>query len=272
MQQSFAEDLALWADLGLDNVGLIAPKLEAFGWAESEQAVIDAKLKVSSMSAYKPDIVTSLPFTAAVGCSVLYTVTGGFGTVPWEEAANAFCQEMAPIVAAADRHGVRLAIEPTNPLRSDVSFVFSVRDAIELARRAGTGIVVDFYSAWYERDLDRLVHDNADLVAMVQIGDYKLGTFDIPNRCAVGDGDIPVERLLATVLDAGYQGPFDLEILGPRIEEEGYRAPIVRSVERVTEMLDRLGAGEDASGDHRRAAAERHELVRRAGPPRRPDP
>jgi hypothetical protein len=28
------------------------------------------------------------------------------------------------------------------------------------------------------------------------------------------------------MLDAGYEGPFDLEILGPRIEEEGYRAPI----------------------------------------------
>ena len=83
---------------------------------------------------------------------------------------------------------------------------------------------------------------NIDLVTLVQIGDYKLGTFDIPNRCAIGDGDIPVERLMATVLDAGYEGPFDLEILGPRIEEEGYRAPIVRSVERATEILERLGA------------------------------
>jgi hypothetical protein len=44
------------------------------------------------------------------------------------------------------------------------------------------------------------------------------------------------------VLDAGYQGPFDLEILGPRIDEEGYRAPIARSLERLSEMLDRLGA------------------------------
>ena len=67
----------------------------------------------------------------------------------------------------------------------------------------------------------------------MQICDYKLGTFDMPNRCAIGDGDIPVERLMATVLDAGYEGPFDLEILGPRIEEEGYRAPIARSVERA---------------------------------------
>jgi sugar phosphate isomerase/epimerase len=107
---------------------------------------------------------------------------------------------------------------------------------------AGMGIVVDFYSAWYERGLEELVRKHIDSVALVQLCDYKLGTFDMPNRCAVGDGDIPVERLLGLVLDAGYEGPFDLEILGPRIEEEGYGAPIARSLERAGEMLARLGA------------------------------
>ena len=136
---------------------------------------------------------------------------------------------------------MRLAVEPTNPLRTDVSFVHSVRDAIDLARMADIEIVVDFYSSWYERDLEESVRKNIDLVALVQICDYKLGTFNMPNRCAIGDGDIPVERLLGMVLDAGYQGAFDLEILGPSIEEEGYRAPIARSLERASEMLDRLG-------------------------------
>jgi sugar phosphate isomerase/epimerase len=242
MNQPLQEDLALWSDLGIDNVGLISPKLEAAGWDDSLKAVLDAKLVVSSMSSYRDGISESLPFTAAAGCDVLYTVSGSFGPVVWEDAADRFCEVMVPVVAEAKEHGVRLAVEPTNPLRTDVSFVHTVRDAIHLARMAGISIVVDFYSAWYERNLDELVRQNIDLVAMVQIGDYKLGTFDIPNRCAVGDGDIPVERLLKMMLDAGYEGDFDLEILGPRMEDEGYRAPIVRSVERTTEILDRLGA------------------------------
>jgi sugar phosphate isomerase/epimerase len=86
------------------------------------------------------------------------------------------------------------------------------------------------------------VRKNIDLVALVQICDYKLGTFDMPNRCAIGDGDIPVERLMRMMVDAGYEGPFDLEILGPTIEAEGYRAPIARSIERASEMLERLSA------------------------------
>jgi sugar phosphate isomerase/epimerase len=242
MNQSLGADLALWAELGIDNVGLISPKLEAAGWEVGRQAVIDAGLKVSSMSCYREGIAKSLEFTAAIGAGVLYVPTGCAGAVPWEEAAKRYCEDMAPLVARAKAVGVRLATEPTNPLRSDVSFVHTVRDAVDLARMADVGIVVDFYSAWYERGLEQVVRRNIDLVVLVQICDYKLGTFDMPNRCAIGDGDIPVERLMRMVLDAGYEGPFDLEILGPTIEAEGYRAPIARSIERASEMLERLSA------------------------------
>jgi sugar phosphate isomerase/epimerase len=242
MKQSFEDDLAMWSDLGVDNVGLISPKLEAAGWDVARQAVLDAGLSVSSMSCYREGIAPTLEFAGAVGTPVLYIITGGVGPTPWEDAARAFCDELAPLVARGKELGVRIALEPTNPLRTDVSFVHCVRDAIDLAQIADMAVVVDFFSAWYERGLDELVHKHIALVGLVQICDYKLGTFDMPNRSAIGEGDIPVERLIGMTLDAGYPGPFDLEILGPRIEEAGYRASIALSLERAGEMLDRLGA------------------------------
>lgn len=242
MKQSFDEDLALWADLGIDHVGLVSPKLDAAGWDACRHAVLDRRLRISSMSCYKDGIADSLEFTAAVGSTVLYVPPGRAESFPWENAAERFCEDIAPLVARARELHVRLAIEPTNPLRSDVSFVHSVRDAVDLARMADIAIVVDFYSSWYERGLEETVRKNIDLVALVQICDYKLGTFDTPNRCAIGDGDVPVERLMRMLLDAGYGGVFDLEILGPTIEEEGYRAPIARSLQRASETLERLGA------------------------------
>jgi sugar phosphate isomerase/epimerase len=242
MHQSFAEDLALWEELGVEHVGLISPKLDDFGWDTARREVLERGLRVSSMSCYWDGIAESLEFTAEVGSEVLYMVPGSGGSLLWEEAAERYCEAMVPWVARADELGVTLALEPTNPLRTDVSFVHTVRDAVDVARTASMGVVVDVYSAWYERGLEATVRDNIDLVSLVQVGDFKLGTFDIPNRCAIGDGDIPVERLVAMVLAAGYEGAFDLEILGPRIEEEGYRAPIARSLEAASEMLWRLGA------------------------------
>ena len=240
--QSLDDDLALWADLGIENVGLISPKLDAPGWDTARDAVLRAELEVSSMSCYPEELVASIEFTAAVDSHVLYLPTGPGESWRWDAAAARYCEEMAPLVARGKELDIVLAIEPTNPLRGDMSFVFTVRDAADLARMAGTGICIDFYSAWYERGLEEIVRKNIDLVALVQVCDYKLGTFDTGNRVAVGDGDIPVERLLALLVDAGYEGVFELEILGPVVEAEGYGGPILRSLERMSEMLDRIGA------------------------------
>jgi sugar phosphate isomerase/epimerase len=240
MRQSFDDDLVLWEQLGVEHVGLIAPKLADAGWDYCLAAITERGLRISSMSTYWDDIEPSIELTAAVGSKVLYMVSGSGGSLLWEEAADQYVEQIAPWVERARSLGVTLAIEPTNPLRTDVSFVHTVRDAADLARRAGIGLVVDVYSSWYERDLAATVAKNIDLVVLCQIGDFKLGTFDIPNRCAIGEGDIPVERLVAMMLAAGYEGAFDLEILGPPLEEEGYFAPIARSLERASEMLARL--------------------------------
>ena len=103
MNQSFEDDLALWADLGIGNVSLISPKLKVAGWDESRRAVLDAGLRVSSMSCYRDGIAESLDFSASIGTPVLYTVTGSAGSMPWEEAAAKFCEEIAPLVARGRR-------------------------------------------------------------------------------------------------------------------------------------------------------------------------
>ncbi len=135
-----------------------------------------------------------------------------------------------------------MLLEPTNPLRVDISFVFWQRDAMDLARLAGTKVMLDFQSCWYERGLERVVRDNIDLVGLAQISDYVIGTAQTGDRAVPGDGDIPLERLIAMVLDAGFEGSFDLEVMGPRVEDEGYRSSVRRCVERASDLLDRLGA------------------------------
>src|SRR5262245_29483290 len=240
--QSQDDDIALWRQLGVDHVGLISPKLETVGWDAARDLVVGAGLRISNVSAEERVVVESLRFAASVGASPVYITSGGAGSRPWDEAVSAFCARIAPHAALARELGVRLAVEPTIPFRVDLSFAFCMRDGFDLARAAGIATVLDFYSCWYERGLEKLVRENLDLVALVQISDFSLETHNTPNRSVIGDGDVPLERLFAAMLDAGYEGAFDLEILGPRIEEEGYASAIARSVERASEILDRLGA------------------------------
>jgi sugar phosphate isomerase/epimerase len=240
--QSLSADLDLWRDLNVDHVGLISPKLAAEGWEEAVDPIRAAGLRVSNISAENTTITECLRFGALVSAGTVYACSGPAGSSTWEEAAEAFVREMGPQASLADELGVRLAVEPTNPLRTDVSFVFTLRDAIDLAREAGIGVVLDFNSCWYERGFEELVGKNVDSLTLVQVCDYAIGTFDVPNRAVPGDGDIPLARLLSILLDAGYGGAFDLEVIGPRIEAEGYPSAVRRSVDHMSELLTELGA------------------------------
>ena len=60
-------------------------------------------------------------------------------------------------------------------------------------------------------------------------------------RVHIGEGELPVRRLLQDVLDAGYQGLLDLEVLGPAIEAEGYAPSLRRGVDRASSLLAEMG-------------------------------
>jgi sugar phosphate isomerase/epimerase len=79
-------------------------------------------------------------------------------------------------------------------------------------------------------------------VGLVQVSDYVLGDRTYPCRAVPGDGAIPLERLIGDLLDAGYAGVFDIELVGPRIAAEGPRVACTRAGEYVSEILLNLGA------------------------------
>jgi sugar phosphate isomerase/epimerase len=254
---SFDDDVALWQELGLRHVGLNVGKVEAAEWDAAAATVGSVGFEVSNLAGPAPaaadandteqrmvleTLTRGVDFARDVGAPCFYIVSGGPGRCSWEEAAMRFATVFAPVNAYAREQGVALAIEPTNPLRADVSIVFSLRDTVRLAKDADLGVVVELQACWLEPDFAVTVRANIDRVRLVQVSDFAIGTLDTPNRVVPGDGDIPIERLLGILLDAGYEGAFDLELLGPRIEAEGYRDAIRRSVDRLSSMLDRLGA------------------------------
>jgi len=257
--QGLAEDIALWQSLGIKHVGLILPKIKAVGWSKAATMVTDAELEVSTIfgPTFRPhdadpslgwleedraETVETLQFAAEIGAASVYVCSGAAASLTWDQAAASFCDVIAPSVAASRQLHVPILLEPTNPLRSDVSFVFWQRDAMDLARQAGTKVMLDFQSCWYERGIADTIRENIDLVGVVQLSDYVIGTTETGNRAVPGDGDIPLERLIAVTLDAGFEGTFDLEVMGKRVEEEGYASAMGRAIEVTSAMLEKLGA------------------------------
>jgi sugar phosphate isomerase/epimerase len=258
-QLALDEDLAFWERHGIGTVGVSVAKLERFGWAEGTKLVADAVgrgLRVANLIGLGPfhladpsrwprqqeRLVRSIDTAAALGAECVVFTTGPFAPLTWDEAADALAAALAPILAEAATRNVPFAIEHTNSLRVDVGFVHTLRDAIDLARRFDVGVCMELNACWAERDLDATIRAGADRIRLVQVSDFKVGTVASSQRLVPGDGDIPIERILRTVLEAGYTGVFDLELIGDAIAAEGYDAAVPRSVEALGSMLDELGA------------------------------
>jgi sugar phosphate isomerase/epimerase len=188
------------------------------------------------------ELLRAIDIAAALGAPNIYMVTGGRGSLSWEEAAARFAELIAPCRPSAHEKGVRLLVENASAYSVDIHIAHTLPDAVRLAELAGIGVCIELFACWYEAGLKQVFERAMPSVGLVQVSDYVLGDRTAPCRAVPGDGTIPIEALLNDILQAGYQGVFDLELLGPRIEAEGNRAATRRAAENLSSILERLGA------------------------------
>ena len=179
---------------------------------------------------------------AALGGGTIYMLTGGHGNLTWEDAAERFSAGIAPCVAQADAVGVKLAIETTSPLYADAHLTHTLRDSVLLAELAGIGVSIDIYACWTESGLKETIDRAAPRCCLVQASDYVYGDRSLPSRAVPGDGAIPLRRIFDWILSTGYDGAFDLELIGPRIDAEGRLEATRRAADNVGNLLAELGA------------------------------
>jgi sugar phosphate isomerase/epimerase len=253
------DDVAFWRDHGITNAGVSVAKLEAFGWDAGTDVVrraVDAGLRVCDLIGLGPfhladptrwdrqreRLTRAISTAATVDAPVIVFTTGPFAPLPWDEAADAFAAAITPVLGEARAHGIAVAIEHTNSLRVDVGFVHTLRDAIDLARRLDVGVCMEMNACWAERDLAQTITDGVDRIRLVQVSDFKVGTVASSQRLVPGDGDIPIARIMRGLVDAGYDGVFELELIGDKIVEEGYDRAIPRAVAALEDLLSATGA------------------------------
>ena len=187
-------------------------------------------------------LLRAIDIAAALAAPNIYLVSGGRGRLLWDEAAERFAQLLAPCLAPAKEKGVRLLVETASHLNADMHFAHTLDDTIRLAEIAGIGVCIELAACWFEGGLREKFRRAMPMTGLVQISDYVPGDRATPNRAVPGDGMVPNEWLVRELLDAGYKGIFDLELVGPRIEAEGCYAASKRAAENLSELLTKLGA------------------------------
>ncbi|MFJ3326635.1 TIM barrel protein [Streptomyces griseus] len=162
---------------------------------------------------FRANIEVAADFAASVGCTALNALYGNRVEGADPQVQDALAMENLVLAArAADRVGAILLVETLNKPESPLYPLVSAPAAIEVVDKvnAATGLG----NAKFLLDLYHLSMNGEDLSQVIKAYAAKTGHVQIadnPGRGAPGTGDLPLERLLDELKDAGYAGWVGLE-------------------------------------------------------------
>ncbi len=253
-----ASDIERWRALQASQIGVQTLKMRHEGWDPSVALLGSSGFRIATfvhpfmltngldrsdlIESSRQELSRTLGAAQTLGASTVYMTTGGHGGLSWEDDAERFAAAVAPCAEKARRSGVSLLIETAPALYADLHIAHTLRDTVQLAEQAGLGVCVDIFSCWTEPQLRQTIGRAMPRCHLVQVSDHVLGDRALPCRAVPGDGVIPLERIIGWILEAGYTGAFDLELLGPRIDKEGHYEAVRRTCDWLTRLLTRLGA------------------------------
>jgi sugar phosphate isomerase/epimerase len=251
---SFDHDLALWTDMGIRHAGLLVSKLGNDPDAQMERLTASG-IRASTFITEQFDLAApetwddtrrrhrlAIDLMARHGGHSIYFTPGRTTGAPWREDVERLAEAVGPTVSHARERGVIAAIEPS--LRTSVSFVNTLRDAIDVAEATGVGLVADFGNMWMERDFRETIARAVPHIALMQICDVIIGSSGRPapgGRVHLGEGELPLQRMMQDVLAAGYAGLFDLEVVPADYSRGCDEATLRRGVAAASSMLAEFG-------------------------------
>ncbi|MCR9116416.1 MAG: sugar phosphate isomerase/epimerase [bacterium] len=244
---SFEEDVARYAEAGFDGIGIWRQKLADFGEEKGVELVRDSGLDVASLhwvggftgsegrsfEESVEDAFDCLELANQLGAGCVVAYTGARGGHTRNHARRLATDAFVSISRHAESLGLTIAIEPMHAdCGSEWTFLNSLEDTLQLLGEVGEDslkIVCDAYHLTFEPDSLDLIGSVADRIGLVQLGDAARAPIGEQNRCRIGEGDLPLAELVEMLQKAGYQGVYEIELLGEDVEEFDYAELITHS-------------------------------------------
>ena len=132
--------------------------------------------------------------------------------------------------------GMRIAFEPLSPvnIHTDTSIWYLDQgiDVVKRVNHPSVGICIDSWNVWQTANLDEVIRQCGDRIFLVQLSDWKTPR-STADRYSLGDGEIPLSDLMASIRKTGFDGPWVVEIFS------SYHLPGSLWKENIGELLER---------------------------------
>jgi len=248
---SLPEAIKGCVEAGLGAIGIWREQLAEVGLDEACRLVAESGLRVSSLcrggfftnpaeaETAEAQNREAIDEAAALNAATLVLVPGGLppGDRDLEGARNRAARAIERLVPYAHEHGVRLGIEPMNPIyAADRGVISTLAQALDIAERfepEDVAVVVDTFHLWWEPGIAQQVERAGERIASYQICDWitPLPADSLLARGMMGDGHIDFPAFSRAVAKAGYHGDVEVEIFNADI----WAAPPASVVETMAD-------------------------------------
>jgi len=238
---TFAQDLALYSELGIEGIGIdTALKLR--------ELTADVELfKASGLTAtfcFAP-LSTILPLQDVEGlpsasgdrepaarveaiCAGVRALepfqpvccvcsTGPVGSYEEAEAREIAVNGLRKVARAAADVGTMLAVEPHHvSLKDEFTWVNSISDGVELLDAIGepnTGLILDVWHLWDSPDFFDGIRLHHSRIVGIHLNDWREPTRSWCDRVLPGDGAADLRGMLRALDDSGFDGWYELEVV-----------------------------------------------------------
>lgn len=252
---SFEEDVLQYRQAGIMALGVWRQKLADYGEEKGAELLAELGMGVSNLlwaggftgsegRSYREsveDAVEAIHLASHLqaGCLVLYT--GARNGHTHSHARRLFqgaLKELAPIAA---QQNVKLAVEPMHPgCAQEWTFLTSIEETLSLVDAvdsAQIGLVFDTYHLGFDREVIEQIPQLVERIRVVHLGDGRAAPQGEQNRCPLGEGELPLAEIIAALTEAGYEGDYDVELMGEEIETSSYGELIEHSVHAFERLV-----------------------------------
>ena len=244
---SFEEDVQHYAAAGIEGIGIWRQKLSDYGERQGRELLAEHRLKVSSLfwaggftgsgdqshEESVEDACDALRLAAALNAGCLIVHSGARAMHTQNHVRRLLLLALDKLIPLAEQLKVPVALEPMPSVAGvDWTFLSCLDNAADLVARYHTPalrLVLDTYYWGLDPELEARLPLIVPHLALVQLADSKSPPTREPNRCRLGEGQLPLAAIVRALGQNGYQGDYEVELMGEEIETSDYGDLIAHS-------------------------------------------
>lgn len=255
LRWSFEQDCFRYHEAGLSAIHVWRDKIHDFGEAKGAILLEELGLEVSALSwaggftgsdgrnfdDAVEDARQAVLLAQDLHAECLVVYSGSRGGHISKHAQRLFATALDILIPFAQAHEVTLAIKPIrHRYGTDWTLIRRMTDALQLIDLVDSPhfkLVLDLYEFGDQAEVLDNLHLLVPYLALVQVADREIEPEQEPNRGLPGSGNLPLQQTISRLIQLGYTGAFDVELMGRDVQPVAYEDLLRKSVDYLQAMI-----------------------------------